>query len=91
MREVEVLDAMEIERGVRGVADGEVEAGDALHPFDVGFELAAHVQGNLAEFGERLGVAIAGHEREDEALPGVGGERMRRIGNDGDLAEGFNR
>jgi len=64
---------MQIERGVRRVADGEVEAGDALHPFDVGFELAAHVGGNLAEFGERLGVTMGGHEREDQALPGVGG------------------
>ena len=91
MHEQVVFDAMEIERGVLGVANGEVKAGNALHPFDVGFELAAHVGGDLAEFGERLGVTIAGHEREDEALPGVGGERVRRVGDDGDLAEGFNR
>ncbi len=90
MHEVVIFDAIEIVRGVRSVAHGEVEAGHALHPFDVGFKLAAHVVGNLADFGEGLGIAIAGHEREDEALPCIGGERVRRIGNDVDLAEGFN-
>ena len=88
MHKVVVIDAVEIEGSVRDVAHGEVETGDALHPFDVGFELATHVVGDLADFGEGFSVAIAGHEREDEAFPGVGGERVRRIGNDVDLAVG---
>ena len=79
VKKIESFDAMDVGVGVRLIADGNVEAGDGLHPLDVGFEKAARFGGDFIELAESLGVAISGHERKDEALPRVGGERVRRI------------
>ncbi|MGD0155238.1 MAG: hypothetical protein ABSB50_04025 [Terracidiphilus sp.] len=43
--------------------------------------------GNFVELAEGFSVAVAGHERKDETLPGVRSERVRRVGNDLGLAE----
>jgi hypothetical protein len=78
MEEIEIVDALEVSAGVRRVADGDVEAGDSLYPFDVGFKLKADFRRDLRKFSQCFGVAIGGDERKDEALPGVGSEGVGR-------------
>ena len=74
MEEIEIVDAFEVGAGVERVADGDVKAGDSLHPFDVGFELKADFGRDSRELPQGFGVAIGCDEREDEAFPCVGGE-----------------
>ena len=71
VEEIESFDAMDVGVGVRLVANGNVEAGNGLHPFDVGLEELARLGGNFIELAESLGIAIGGHERKDKALPRV--------------------
>ena len=56
VQQVVVLHAIEIAVARRGVADGDIEAGNALHELDVGFKLPANVGRNLVEIVERFGV-----------------------------------
>ncbi len=49
VQQVVVLHAVEIFAGLRGIADRDIQAGNALHKLDVGFQLPAHVGRNLVE------------------------------------------
>ena len=80
VEEIEVLHAVEVLGGLRGVSQGEIEAGFALLEFDVGLQLGADIRGDFVDLGEGLGVAVAGHEGEDQALPGVGGFGVGSVG-----------
>ena len=80
MERVIALEAVEGFGCVRRIAHSGVEAGFGLDELDVRLKLAAHVGGDLHDLIERLGVAVAGDERKDQAFPGVGGLGAGRIG-----------
>ncbi len=59
------------------VAEGGVEASFALHKFKIRFKLLAYRRWNQNDLLERLGVAVGGQQRVNQAFPGVDAVRVQ--------------
>ena len=79
MQQVKALHAIHIFACLRRISHREIQVRLALLEFDIGLKLSAHIGRNLRQLLQCLNIAIAGHQRKNQALPRIGSLRVRSV------------